>query len=124
MNPYSLAAKRLGIPESEFEDALTKEINELLREIEEVRLEAQRHAKGNSTCAIHSLDSEKEGKLHDSPQQTKEEGLKDGRPCLSDKGAQRASPPKRCTKNDKNDNFHPLEKSGRHFKVATDPRAK
>ena len=43
VNSSKVAARRLGITEAEFNDALTQEINDLLKEIETARLEALRH---------------------------------------------------------------------------------
>ena len=40
VNTSKFAARHLGISEQAFEDALTKEINDLLEEIEKTRLEA------------------------------------------------------------------------------------
>jgi hypothetical protein len=124
VNPSTLAAKRLGISELEFEDALTKEINELLSEIEEVILAAQRHTNEDSASALNSLDAAERGNSCDSYQQAEEAAQEVWKTDLPNQGAQRASPPKRCYPNDKNESHHLLEKSGRLLKVTSDPRAR
>lgn len=55
------AARRLGISESEFEDALTTEINELLGEIEAARLEAQHNEKEESGSVLEPSTTEEKG---------------------------------------------------------------
>ena len=53
-NSSKFAAKRLGIPEPEFKELLTKEINELLGEIERTRLAALGVKEKDTKCADHS----------------------------------------------------------------------
>ena len=60
-NIFNIAADRLGSTATEFEDPLTKEIDEFLSEIESARLNVQRHTSEEAASVLRSPDSSEAG---------------------------------------------------------------
>ena len=103
-NSSKFAAKRLGIPETEFEELLTKEINDLLDEIERTRLDAlggEEQAKERANNAGEELKEPS----HPSPIPVTPRSS-------PPQDVSHSQPKRRFTKN----TLHPLESSRRRIK--------
>jgi hypothetical protein len=121
INPSKLAARRLGISETEFEDSLTREINDLLSEIEIVRFEALRCTNDDLASSNTPGATEERRGASDPLQQNKDVELKGLRPGLSTQGIQSAHLTEGLNPTD---TLQPLEWTGRPPKLTPGSRAK